>query len=64
MQKYVNLGFYYPNGAEFYISENDEVINFEPFTSVLKTEKTIWVPNSNHRFNGPEFDSLIETLKR
>lgn len=59
--KYGELGFSYPYNAQFFIAEDDEVINFEEFKDNVK--KITWVENAGHRFNGPEFQQVIEYIK-
>lgn len=51
------------NDAIYYIAKDDEVIDFRPVRNVLDQLNTYWIDNSNHRFNGPEFDEVIENLK-
>lgn len=49
--------------AKYFIAKNDEVVDFAPVRSILNSMNTEWVDNSDHRFNGPEFDKVIEYIK-
>ena len=51
------------NDAIYYIAKDDEAIDFRPVRNVLDQLNTYWIDNSNHCFNGPEFDEVIENLK-
>ncbi len=52
----------WPRRAKYFIGKNDEVIDFEPVRSILKELDTEWVDNAGHRFNGPEFQKVIEYI--
>jgi predicted esterase YcpF (UPF0227 family) len=58
-RKYQEIGFQYPEDTKFFISEEDEVIDFTGFSPYNTTR----VPNSTHRFNGPEFSQVIDYIK-
>lgn len=48
--------------SDIYISIDDEVIDYSPIRNVLDAMNVSYVKNSNHRFNGPEFDAVLERL--
>jgi predicted esterase YcpF (UPF0227 family) len=56
--------FLWSSKAKYFIAKDDEVIDFEPVRSVLNSMDTEWVDNSNHYFNGPEFDKVIEHIRK
>lgn len=58
-QKYEKIGFQYPENSRFFISANDEVIDFEGF----EPKHVEWFFNTGHRFNGPEFQDVIEYVE-
>lgn len=64
VEKYESIGFAYPEETKFFMSTTDEVIDFEPFKDTLSKEDVTWVENSNHRFNGPEFDAVMDYIDR
>ena len=59
--KYKKIGFHYPKDTRFCISINDEVIDYMNFPH--KAKWTSWHGRSGHRFNGPEFQEVIDYIK-
>ena len=53
----------YPPKTKYFIGRQDEVIDFEPITGKLKRLNTLWVEGAGHRFNGKEFDLVIDYIK-
>lgn len=49
--------------AVYYIAKNDEVIDFNPVKDNLNNLNTFWIDNANHRFNGPEFEKMMNDIK-
>lgn len=60
--KYEQLGFEYPEDTRFFLALNDEVIDFSDFPMKHPGTWTQWCPGG-HRFNGPEFQQVIDYLK-
>lgn len=56
-EKYTTLAF--GDRSKVYISTNDEVIDYTSIQNTLETLDVTYVKNSNHRFNGPEFDDVL-----
>jgi hypothetical protein len=48
-------------GAKYFIGLEDEVLKFDKV--MLSHLDTTYVENAGHRFNGPEFDLVIEYIK-
>lgn len=46
--------------TKFFISSNDEVIDFSPIRAVLVKRDTSWFEGTSHRFNGPEFEAVVD----
>ncbi len=50
--------------TKFFISSNDEVIDFSPIRDVLMMERdTLWFEGTSHRFNGPEFEAVVDYVR-
>lgn len=47
----------------YFIAEHDEIIDFSPYKEELKTVNTRFFLNATHRFNGEEFNSVIDEIK-
>lgn len=46
--------------TKFFISSNDEVIDFSPIRAVLVKRDTSWFEGTSHRFNGPDFEAVVD----
>ena len=61
---YEEKGFVYPKKkTKFFISSNDELINFDPFLKDLSKLQVTIYSNTDHRFNGIEFHDVIDYIK-
>ncbi len=49
--------------TKFFISSNDEVIDFSPIRDVLMERNTSWFEGTSHRFNGPEFEAVVDYVR-
>ncbi len=49
--------------TKFFISSNDEVIDFSPIRNVLMERNTSWFEGTSHRFNGPEFEAVVDYVR-
>ena len=49
--------------TKFFIASSDEVIDFSPIRDVLMVRNTSWFEGTGHRFNGPEFDAVLEYVR-
>lgn len=47
---------------KYFIAVDDEVIDFAPVRDKLDAVGAVFVENSDHRFNGPEFDAVIAAI--
>lgn len=61
-EKYDALGFSFPENTRFFLGTNDEVIDFSELVQKYPAIWTQWCP-AGHRFNGPEFQQVIDYLK-
>lgn len=46
-----------------FISENDEVIDFQPVMEELRKCSAEFYGEATHRFNGPEFDDVVDCVR-
>lgn len=60
-ESYFDMPF--PKQGKYFIAIDDEVIDFNPIKNVLNELNTTYVKNSNHRFNGKEFNLVIEYIQ-
>lgn len=49
--------------TKFFISSNDEVIDFSPIRAVLMKRDASWFEGTSHRFNGPEFEAVVDYVR-
>lgn len=48
---------------KFFIAKDDEVINFNPVLDKLVNMNVTWTDGGMHRYNGPEFEGVIDYIK-
>jgi pimeloyl-ACP methyl ester carboxylesterase len=53
----------YPAGAKYFIGKQDEVIDFTPIKDRLDGLGAVWVEGAGHRFNGAEFDLVVDFIR-
>jgi hypothetical protein len=53
----------YPAGAKYFIGTEDDVIDFNPINDRLKGLGAVWVEGAGHRFNGAEFDLVLDYIR-
>lgn len=61
LEKYQPLEFLPEH--KFFIAKDDEVINFNPVLGQLINMNVTWTDGGMHRYNGPEFDRVIDYIK-
>lgn len=61
-KKYDKL-FDWQSWFKYFIGKNDDVIDYTPVRSILNSYDTEWIDGADHRFNGPEFDKVIEYIR-
>lgn len=50
------------DGAKYWFAADDEVIPNQDFRAALNPDDVTVVEGADHRFNGPEFDAVIEYI--
>lgn len=61
MARYDKMNF--SDRAKYFIAEEDEVLDFSMYKDEFAKVNCTYVPNCGHRFNGPEFDLVIDAVK-
>lgn len=59
--RYTEMGLHSKKAATV-ISLNDEVIDFNPIMDKISTGIKITTESGNHRFNGPEWDMVVDLV--
>jgi predicted esterase YcpF (UPF0227 family) len=61
LEKYSDMTF--AEDYKYFIAKDDDVIDFNPVLDTLGNMDVTWTETGMHRFNGPEFDQVIEYIK-